>query len=219
MRARPENVDPAALHGHAGHGGLDGLAQAEVGVGDDQLRAARPRAVKLRRSAVQNALAVANGEVEDLAAVVAAHPGGQHRRLGDHPPVDPGPVRCLPRAVLGRRLAPVLMLTARDGVRDRVAAWTSAPTTTRFVRARRADQSQIAASEMNRKRLTDPCPWRDRRRPWQDLPLGFQISDPTAHPAQLLAFAAGQLPRIPLSTVAPVALDPAAQRLGAQSES
>jgi hypothetical protein len=30
-------VDPAALNGRAGHGGLDGLAEAEMGVGDDQL--------------------------------------------------------------------------------------------------------------------------------------------------------------------------------------
>jgi hypothetical protein len=32
-----EEVDPAALDGGAGHGGLDRLSEAEVGVGDDQL--------------------------------------------------------------------------------------------------------------------------------------------------------------------------------------
>jgi hypothetical protein len=48
-------VDSATLDGGAGHRGLDGLAQPEVGVGDDQLHPGQPRAFKLRKKAVQKA--------------------------------------------------------------------------------------------------------------------------------------------------------------------
>ena len=43
-----EEVDPAALDGRAGHDRLDGLAQAQVGVGDDELHPAQ--ATGLERS-------------------------------------------------------------------------------------------------------------------------------------------------------------------------
>ena len=51
-----------------------------------------PRAFNERRNAVQNAPSsrVADGESEDFAPAVGAHPGGDHHRLGDDAVVDPG---------------------------------------------------------------------------------------------------------------------------------
>ena len=50
-----EEVDPATLDGRAGHGGLDGLAQPEVGVGDDQLHPGQPTRLQATEKAVQKA--------------------------------------------------------------------------------------------------------------------------------------------------------------------
>ena len=87
-----QEVDPAALHGGAGHHRLDGLAEAEVGVGDDQLHPGQPTGLeRAQEGGPEGAvLVVANGEAEDLAAAVTAHAGGDHDRLGDDPAVDPG---------------------------------------------------------------------------------------------------------------------------------
>jgi hypothetical protein len=85
-------VDPAALDGRPGHGGLDGLAQAEVGVGDDQLHTLEPAGLQApqERGPGGTILAVAHPKAEDLAAAIPAHPGGHDHGLGDDPPVDPG---------------------------------------------------------------------------------------------------------------------------------
>jgi hypothetical protein len=76
-------VDPAALHGRAGHHRLDGLAEAEVGVGDHQLHPAKPAGLQAaqERRPEGTVLGVADGEAEDLAAAIPTHPGGHHHRL------------------------------------------------------------------------------------------------------------------------------------------
>ena len=61
-----------------------------MGISDDQLHALE--SARLERSQERRpegpVLAVTNGEAEDLAAAVAAHPGGHHHRLGDDAAVD-----------------------------------------------------------------------------------------------------------------------------------
>jgi hypothetical protein len=85
-------VDPAALHRRPGHDRGDGLAQAEVGVGDHQLHAGQSASLeRARECRPQGAvLAVTHGEAEDLGAAIATHPGRDHNGLGDHAAVDPG---------------------------------------------------------------------------------------------------------------------------------
>jgi hypothetical protein len=87
-----EEVDPAALDGRTGHGDLDGLAQAQVGVGDDQLHPAKPTGLQAAQECRPEGavLAVTHQEAEDLAAAIPTHPGGHHHGLGDDPAVDPG---------------------------------------------------------------------------------------------------------------------------------
>jgi hypothetical protein len=82
-------VDAATLHRCAGHHGLDGLAQAEVGVGDDQLHPSQPAGLQAaqERCPERPILRIADAEAEDLTAAVAAHPSGHYHRLGHHPPV------------------------------------------------------------------------------------------------------------------------------------
>jgi hypothetical protein len=62
-----EEVDPAALDGRTGHGGLDGLAQAQVGVGDDQLHPAKPTGLQAAQECRPEGpvLAVTHREAED----------------------------------------------------------------------------------------------------------------------------------------------------------
>ena len=88
----PASVDPAALDGRAGHDRLDGLAQAQVSVGDDELHPGQSTGFQRaqERGPEGAVLAVADGEAEDLAAAIPAHPGGHHDRLGDDSAVDPG---------------------------------------------------------------------------------------------------------------------------------
>jgi hypothetical protein len=88
----PASVDPAALDGRSGHGGLDGLAQAQVGVGDDQLHPGQPTGLERpqERGPERAVLAVAHPKAEDFAAAITTHPGGHHYGLGDDPAVDPG---------------------------------------------------------------------------------------------------------------------------------
>jgi hypothetical protein len=85
-------VDSAALDGRPGHAHSHGLLEAEVGVGDDQLHALKP--VRLERAQERRpegpVLAVAHREAQDLAAAVAAHPGGHDYGLGDDAAVDSG---------------------------------------------------------------------------------------------------------------------------------
>jgi hypothetical protein len=85
-------VDPAALHRGAGHHGADGLPEAEVGVGDDQLHPAQPTGLERpeERGPERTVFGVADREAEDLAAAIPAHPSGDYHGLGDHPAVDPG---------------------------------------------------------------------------------------------------------------------------------
>jgi hypothetical protein len=61
-------------------------------LGDDQLHSSQPAGLQRaqKRRPVGAILAVADGEAEHLAVAVAAHPGGDHDGLGDHPAVDPG---------------------------------------------------------------------------------------------------------------------------------
>jgi hypothetical protein len=63
-----------------------------MGVGDDQLHPGQAAGLERpqERRPEGTILAVPDGEAEDLAAAVAAHPGGHHHRLGDDPAVDPG---------------------------------------------------------------------------------------------------------------------------------
>jgi hypothetical protein len=85
-------VDPATLDGGAGHDRDDGLTQAEVGVGDDQLHPGQASGLERpqERGPEGAVFGVSNGEAEDFAAAVAAHAGGNHDGLGDDPAVDPG---------------------------------------------------------------------------------------------------------------------------------
>jgi hypothetical protein len=85
-------VDPTALEGGTGHDRADGLAQAEVGVGDDQLHPAKPTGLQAAQECRPEGtiLAVAHPKAEHFAAAITGHPGGHHHRLGDDPAVDPG---------------------------------------------------------------------------------------------------------------------------------
>jgi hypothetical protein len=85
-----EEVDPAALHRGAGHHRGHGLAQAEVGVGDDQLHPAQPACLQAAQELGPEGavLAVPDGEAEDLTAAITAHPGGHDHGLGDDAAVD-----------------------------------------------------------------------------------------------------------------------------------
>jgi len=85
-------MDPAALDGGAGRDRADGLTQAQVGVGDDQLHPGQSTGLQAaqERGPERAILAVTDGEPEDLASTVAAYPGGHHHRLGDDPAVHPG---------------------------------------------------------------------------------------------------------------------------------
>jgi hypothetical protein len=87
-----QEVDPTALHGGTGHGGLDGLAQAQVSIGDDQLHPGQPAGLQAAEELGPEGtvLAVADVQAQPLPAAVAAHPGGDHHGLGDHPAVDAG---------------------------------------------------------------------------------------------------------------------------------
>jgi hypothetical protein len=87
-----EEVDPAALDGGAGHGGLDRLSQAKVGVGDDQLHPGQPTGLQRaqERRPERPILAVAHAEAEHLPATITTHPSGHHHGLGDDSSVDPG---------------------------------------------------------------------------------------------------------------------------------
>ena len=72
--------------------GADGLFEAGVGVGDDQLHPAESAGLQAaQEGGPEGAIfAVDDGEAEDFPPPVGANPGGDHDRLGDHPPVDPG---------------------------------------------------------------------------------------------------------------------------------
>jgi hypothetical protein len=72
----PASVDPAALDGRSGHGGLDGLAQAQVGVGDDQLHPGQPMGLERpqERGPERAVLAIADVQAQDLAAPSAVTP-------------------------------------------------------------------------------------------------------------------------------------------------
>jgi hypothetical protein len=87
-----EEMHAGALHSSAGHDRSHGLAESQVSVGDDELppgqAAGLMRAQELGPEAT--VLGVANGEAEDLAAAVAAHPGRDDHGLGGHPAVDAG---------------------------------------------------------------------------------------------------------------------------------
>jgi hypothetical protein len=85
-------VDPAALHRRAGHHRLDGLAQAEVGVGNDQLHSSQPPGLQRRqeRRPERPILAVAHAEAKHLPPTITSHARGHHHGLGDHTAVDPG---------------------------------------------------------------------------------------------------------------------------------
>ena len=78
-------MDPAALDGRASHDRLNRLAEPEMGVGDDQLHPGQAAGLERaqERGPKGTVLGVANGEAEDLAAAVAAHPSGHHHGLGD----------------------------------------------------------------------------------------------------------------------------------------
>jgi hypothetical protein len=73
-------MDPATLDGRAGHHGLHRLAEAEVGVGDDQLHALEPPGLERAQELGPEGtvFGVADGEAEHLAAAIATHAGGHH---------------------------------------------------------------------------------------------------------------------------------------------
>jgi hypothetical protein len=82
-----QEVDPATLPGRAEHHLLDGLSQALVRVGDDEVHpgetagAQRPQ----ERGPEDLVLAVTDRDAEDLAVAVSGDTGGDHDRLGDDP--------------------------------------------------------------------------------------------------------------------------------------
>ena len=87
-----QEVHPAALPSGAEQHRRDGLLQAGVCVGDDQLHPAEPTRFEAaqERGPERAVLAVADREAEDLPPPVGAHAGGHHHRLRDDPAVDPG---------------------------------------------------------------------------------------------------------------------------------
>jgi hypothetical protein len=90
--ARCGGSGPGSAGRPPGHHRGDGLARAQVGVGDDQLlHLSQPTGLQTakERRPEGPVLAVADGEAEHLAAPIPAHPSGHHHRLGDHPAVDP----------------------------------------------------------------------------------------------------------------------------------
>jgi hypothetical protein len=87
-----QEVHPASLDRRAGQDRPDGLAQAQVGVGDDQLHPTQPAGPQApqERGPKGAVLAVTHAEPKDLPAAVTADAGGDHDGLVDHPPVDAG---------------------------------------------------------------------------------------------------------------------------------
>jgi hypothetical protein len=85
-------MDPAALPAGAGHDRGDGLGEAGVGVGDDQLDAVKPAGFERaqERGPERAVLAVTNVQAEDLSAAVGGDAGGDHHRAADHPAVHAG---------------------------------------------------------------------------------------------------------------------------------
>jgi hypothetical protein len=84
-------VDSAALDGGAGHDRADGLAQPEVGVGDDQLHPGQPTGPERpqKPGPERAVLGVTHCEAKDLTAAVTADAGGDDHGLRDDPAVDP----------------------------------------------------------------------------------------------------------------------------------
>ena len=63
-----------------------------MGIGDDQLHPGQPTGLQAAQELGPEGavLGVADGEAEDLAAAVTAHPGGDHHGLGGHPAIGSG---------------------------------------------------------------------------------------------------------------------------------
>jgi hypothetical protein len=63
-----------------------------VSIGDDQLDSDEPSGLEAAQEGGPKGavLAVTNVQAQDLAAAVGGHPGGDHHRPGDDPPIDPG---------------------------------------------------------------------------------------------------------------------------------
>jgi hypothetical protein len=83
---------PAPLPGRAEEHRRDGLLQAGVSVADDQLHPAQPAGLQAtqERGPKRPVLGVTDLEAKHLTTAVRGHPGGDHDRLGHHPPVHPG---------------------------------------------------------------------------------------------------------------------------------
>jgi hypothetical protein len=162
-------VDPAALDGRAGHGGLDGLAQAKVGVGDDQLHALEPTGLQAAQELgpERPVLAVADGEAQHLTAAVTTHPGGHDHRLGDHPAVDPGLAvggveEHIREALAGQRAIPerrhLLVQISADAAHLRLAdAAVGAQGPHQVVDLAGGDPMQIGLHDHREQGLVDPA--------------------------------------------------------------
>lgn len=93
-------VDPAPLPGHAGHGGIDGVHQGAVVVGDHQLGPAQPAVAQGPEELGPEVVGftVPDRAAQDLTAPVSGHAGGDDDGLGGDPgalavlvATDPGP--------------------------------------------------------------------------------------------------------------------------------
>jgi hypothetical protein len=138
-------------------------------IGDDQLHSSQPaglqRAQKRRPEGA--ILAVADGEAEHLTAAVAAHPGGHHHGLGDHPAVDPGLAvgrvhEHIREALAGQRAVPEranLMVEVGADPRDLALADAAVGTerADQVVDLAGADPVQLGLHDHREQRLVDPA--------------------------------------------------------------
>lgn len=87
-----QEVDAAALPRGAGEHRPDRGLESFVGVGDHQLDPVQAAGLERaqERGPERSVLTVADVEPQDFPVAVGTDRGGDHDRLGDHPPVHPG---------------------------------------------------------------------------------------------------------------------------------
>ena len=146
-----------------------------------------PRAFRPRRNAVQNAPSSLSptSKPEDLTAAVGGDTGGDHHRLGDHPPVDPGlAVGGVEEDVgvgdLGQRPVPErpdLLVEVRADPRDLGLAdpGVGAQGLDQVVDLPGRDPVQVGLHDHREQRLVDPPPALQQGR--EERP-GPQLGDP-----------------------------------------
>ena len=161
-----------------------------------------PRAFRPRRNAVQNAPSSLSptSKPEHLAAAVGGDPGGDHHRLGHHPPVDPGlavggveehvGVGDLGQGPVPER--PDLLIEVRADPRDLGLAdpGVGAQGLDQVVDLPGRDPVQVGLHHHREQRLVDPPPTLEQARGRTTRPAAWGSAAPD-HPRSWSASAAG----------------------------